>query len=294
MENKINDVLAVVPLTDEGKIVLKQATYLQTIIPYRIFVLNIIPAVSSLTHLFGSRNEKELKDESLKRLTKFLKDFYEGEIPENVIPLILMGDLVQTLIRQAQSGDYYFMILKRSLHKKDIPNLLEQNEIDKIIGHSHCPVLSVNEDSTPENLKNILIPIDISESTEKKLLWASLFAQKAKAKIQIISALKINIDEQKSQAAKNAKTIQEMLLTRGIESEIEILKVHDKDKHEVVLKSIETKNTDMVIIRKHQIASYENKTLGEFAKEIIHRSKVPVFIVSQSQSDIANLLHKHF
>lgn len=293
MENKINDVLAVVPLTDEGKIVLKQAIYLQTVIPYRIFVLNIIPAVSALKHLFGSRKEKELKDEALKKLTKFLKDFYKGEIPENVIPHILMGDLVQTLVRQAQSGDFYFMILKRSLHKKGIPNLLEQNDIDKIIGHSHCPVLSINEDSTPENLKNILIPIDISESTEKKLLWASLFAQKAKAKIQIISALKINIDEQKSLASKNANAIQEMLLERGIDSEVTVLKVHEKVKHEAVLNYIETKNTDMVIIRKHQVASYENTTIGEFAKEIIHRSAVPVFIVSQRQRDIANILHKH-
>jgi nucleotide-binding universal stress UspA family protein len=293
MENKVNDVLALVPLTEEGKIVLKQATYLQKVIPYRIFVLNIIPAVSPLKHLFSSRKEKELKDKALKILVEFLKDFYKGEIPENVIPMILMGNKVQTLVRQAQSENFYFMILKRSLHKKENQNLLDQSEIDKIIGHSRCPVLLINEDSTPDNLKNILIPIDISERTEKKLLWASLFAQKNKAKIHIISALKINIEEQKSLASKNANEIQKMLLERGIESEVTVLKVYDKVKHEAVLNYIETKNTDMIIIRKHQVASYENTTIGDFAKEIIHRSVVPVFIVGQSQSDIANILHKH-
>jgi nucleotide-binding universal stress UspA family protein len=202
--------------------------------------------------------------------------------------------LVRTLIKQARSGDFYFLVLKQSAHQKGIPNLLEQNEMEKVIAHSYIPVLTVNEDSSPENLKNILVPIDVSENTEKKLLWASLFAKKAGAKIQIVSALSFNIDEHKSLTAQNARSIKEMLLKRGIESEIEILKVHEKEKHEAVLNYIETKNTDMVIIRKHQIASYKNTTVGDFAKEIISRSKVPVFIVSQSQGDIANLLHKHF
>lgn len=290
MKNRLHDVLVVVPLTDEGKIVLKQAMYLQKVLSFRIFVLTVIPPLPVLKSFFSSKRVKESEDEALMKLTAFVKDFYEGEIPANVIPKVLMGSLVPTLIKQARSGDFYFMILKRSVHKKGIPNLLEQCEIDKIIGHSYCPVLSVNEDSTPENLKSILIPIDISESTDKKLLWASLFAKESKAKIQIVSALNINIDEQKSLASKNAEKIKIMLQERGIECEVEVLKVHNQVKHELVLNYIETKKPDMVIIRKHHIASYANTTIGDFAKEIIHGSAVPVFTVSQSQSDIANIL----
>lgn len=290
MKNRLHDVLVVVPLTDEGKIILKQAMYLQKVLSFRIFVLHVIPPLPVIKSFFSSKRVKESEDEALMKLTAFVKDFYEGEIPANVIPKVLMGSLVPTLIKQARSGDFYFMILKRSVHKKGIPNLLEQGEIDKIIGHSYCPVLSVNEDSTPENLKSILIPIDISESTDKKLLWASLFAKESKAKIQIVSALNINIDEQKSLASKNAEKIKIMLQERGIECEVEVLKVHNQVKHELVLNYIETKRPDMVIIRKHHIASYANTTIGDFAKEIIHGSAIPVFTVSQSQSDIANIL----
>lgn len=211
-------------------------------------------------------------------------------IPSNVIVKVVLGDLVPTLMNQARSGDFYFMILKHCAHQKGIPNLLDQSDIDKIIGHSYCPVLSINNDATPENLNNILIPIDISENTNKKLLWASLFAKESKAKIQIVSALNINIDEQKSLASKNAEKIKSMLQSRGIECEVDVLKVHNQVKQEVVLQYIEAKQPDLVIIRKHHIASYSNTTIGDFAKEIIHGSTVPVFTVSQSQSDIENLL----
>lgn len=293
MENRLYDVLVLAPFTDEGKIVLKQAMYLQKSLSFRFFVLHIIPPIHFFKRAFNSGKIKELKDKALHELNAFVRDFYGGEIPNNVILKVIMGDLIKTLITQSQSGDFYFMILKRSTHQKGISNLLNQNEIDKIIGHSYCPVLSINEDATPENLESILIPIDISESTDKKLLWASLFAQESKAKIQIVSALNINIDEQKSLAAKNAEKIKKMLQERKIECEVKVLKTHNQPKHEVVLNFIAEKKPDMIIIRKHHIASYASKTIGDFAKEIIHGSKIPVFTVSQSQSDIANILPLH-
>lgn len=290
MKYRSNDVLVVVPLTDEGKIVLKQAMYLQKIISFRIFILNVIPPISFLNRHFNSQKVAELKKEALKKLTAFVKDFFGGEIPEKIILKVSMGNLVPTLIKHTQSDDFLFVVLKRSMHQKGISNLLDQNEMDKIIAHSQCPVLSVNEESTQGELKTILVPIDISESTKKRLLWASMFAKKANAKIMIVSALNANIDVQKSLAFKNAERIQSMLSERGIQSDLEILKVGGQLIHEMVLSFIAEKKPDLIIIRKHHIVSFFSNTIGDFAKEIIHGSNIPVFTVSQRQRDIANKL----
>ena len=290
MENKFYDVLAVVPFTAEGKVVLKQAMNLQRILPLRIFVLHVVPVVSLIRPFLSLKNIELLKNGAIQNVNEFLRDFYKGEIPPGVIPKIAFGNLIRTLVKQARSKNFHFIILKKSERKKGIPELLDQNDIDKIIEQSFCPVLSINNDSTPENLKNIIIPIDISEKADKKLLWASFFAKAAKSKIQIVSALKINIDEHKSLAAKNAQNIKNMLLKRGIDCKIEIVKVFDKVNYDVVLNYIKTNETDMVIIRKHQIASSSRRTIGDFAKEIIHGSNVPVFTVGQSQIDIAGIL----
>lgn len=290
MKFRLHDVLAVVPLTDEGKIVLKQAMYLQKVFTFRIFVLYVIPPISFFKRQFNSHKVKELKDETLQKLTAFVKDFFEGQIPDKVILKVSMGNLVSTLIKHARSNDFLFIIMKRSMHQKGISNLLEQNEIDKIIGRAHCPVLSINEGSTQKDIKTILIPVDISESTTKRLLWASMFAKKTNAKILIVSALNINIDEQKSLALKNAEKIKLMLSERGIECEVEILRVHGQIKHEMVLSYITEKKPDLVIIRKHHVVASFNTTIGDFAQEIIHGSNIPVFTVSQTQSGIANVL----
>jgi len=290
MKYKLHDVLAVVSLTEEGKVVLQQAMYLQKLLSFRIFVLYVIPPIPFSKFKFNALKVKELKDEAMLKLNNFVSDYFGGQIPENVILKVLMGNLVPTLIDQSQGEDFLFIILKRSILQPGINNLLVQKEIDKIIGHSYCPVLSINKESTPEEIKSILIPIDISEGTSKRLLWASTFAKITKAKIHIVSALNINMDEQKSLASKNAEKLKLMLQDRGIESDVEILKVHGVVKHKEVLSYIEARKPDFVIIRKHHVASYSKTNVGDFAKEIIHGSTIPVFTVSQTQKDIENIL----
>ena len=98
------------------------------------------------------------------------------------------------------------------------------------------------------------------------------------------------MDEQKSLASKNAEKLKLMLQDRGIESDVEILKVHGVVKHKEVLSYIEVRKPDFVIIRKHHVASYSKTSVGDFAKVIIHGSKIPVFTVSQTQKDIENIL----
>lgn len=290
MKNRLQDVLVVVPLTEEGKIALKQAIYLRKLLSVRIFVLQVISPPSFFTRYFNRRKVTEIKNRALLKLTDFVTDFFGGEIPDGIILKVSVGNLVKTIIRQTQSGDFFFSILKKSKHRKGVSNLLDQSEIDKIIGHSQCPVLSINEDSTPPEIKNIVIPIDISEHTTKKLLWASMFAKKTHAKIRIVSALNINMDEQKSLALKNAEKIRTMMLDRGIECDVELLKVQGQILHEMVLSYIANQKPDFVVIRKHQLSSYSKTTIGDFAKEIIHGSGIPVFTVGQSSKDIAQML----
>lgn len=138
MKYKLHDVLAVVPLNDEGKIVLQQALYLQKLLSYRIFVLHVIPPIPFFKFKINALKVKELKDEAMLKLSNFVLDYFGGEIPDNVILKVLMGNLVPTLIDQAQGEDFLFVILKRSMPQKGIRNLLAQKEIDKIIGHSYC------------------------------------------------------------------------------------------------------------------------------------------------------------
>lgn len=290
MKKGIHDVLVLTPLNDEGKTAIKQAMILQKALSFRVFLLHILPPPSFINRKFFTQKVIQTEDAALAKLNEFVSDYFDGEIPRNVILKVMSGSLTKTLIKETHFDNFHFIILKCAEPSDVVTSSVGDKELDHIIGHAHCPVLSINNETTANKIKRILIPIDIAEGSKKRLLWASNLAKKSGADIQIISALNIDMDETKSLAFKNANIIREMLIKRGIKCDVEILKVHDQEKSAAVFSYMEKNKPDMVVIRRHHLSAHAKAGIGKFAREIIHGSKVPVFTVSQSQKNIVRKL----
>ena len=281
MKNKSHSILALIPPTDEGELLLNQALYFQRALEIRIFILNVIKSPSLIFNIFHAQKTIHLKNEALRELKNLVKSVIQKEIPKNIILRVKAGEIVPTLINQTKKGGYEFIIIDQS--KSSTEGAMSMNEIDKFVSQSHCPVLTVNKDYPVSNIKKIIIPIDVSQTTKKRLLWATLFAKKFNAKIQIVSALNVNIDETKSLAFKQAEKITRMLSDRGVECDVKILKAHKQEKHKVILKYIEQEKPEMVIIRTHEESAFSGTNINKFVSEIVHGCKMPVFTVCYSK-----------
>lgn len=239
--------------------------------------MDIIKNASSFSKIFQYKKTKDRQKEEINELHFFVKNAIKKEIPNNIILRVKLGNIVSTLIKESKKGGYEFIVVDKSKGKYN--GGLSQSEINNFISKSHCPVLTTNKDFPVDKINTILIPIDISQSTKKRLYWATLFAKKFNAKIQIVSVLNINIDKTKSLAFKNAEKIKKMLLERGIECDVKIIKAHNQENYQVLLDYIEKKNPELVIIRTHQEYKFSGKQIGRFVSEIIHGCHTPVFTV---------------
>ncbi len=276
-----NSILAFIPQNKTAKPVLKQILRIKKSLKMRIFILQILEKSSSSILNFQSK-KKEIQINAAKdKLVEFIVKTTKKELPDDYLPRIKTGDILATLINESKKGGYDFLILDKQ------ESGLKKTNINKLVSRSFCPVLLFSKDFPFKKIKNIIIPIDISQTTKKRLFWATFFAKELKAKIKIVSALNINIDEAKSLARKNADKLKEMLQKRGIECEVKILKVHNQLKHKVILDYIEEENPEMVIIRTHQESIFADKRIGQFVSEIIHGCKMPVFTVSHSTQSLS-------
>lgn len=284
MEYSCKSILALTSQTEEGKSILRQSLIFQKTLTMRIFILNIIKSASIFSKIFQPKLINTQQEKSINQFHQFIKDAIQKEIPNEVILRIKTGNIVETLIRESKKGGYEFIIIDKSGAKFN--GALSKREINKFVSKSHCPVLMINKDILIKNIQTIVVPIDISQSTKKRLHWATLFAKKFGAKILIVSALNIKMDKTKSLAFKNAEKIKEMLLGRGIECGIKILKVHKNARHKVMLEYIEKKQPGLVIIRTHQEFKFSGNKIGDFVSNIIHGCKIPVFTVGGSTKNI--------
>ena len=281
MKNRSNSILALIPQNKEGGLVLKEALYFQQVLEMRIFILDIIKAPSFLSERFNAKKIETRKIEAQQRQSDFVKSVIQKEIPRNIILRIKTGNVESTLINESKKGGYDFIIVDKS--KSSFKDALHRNKINKFISQSYCPVLAVNKDFPVREIKKIIIPIDISQTTKKRLLWAILFAKTFNAKVQIVSALNININETKSLAFKNAEKIKHLLWDQGIECDVKIIKVHNQEKYKAILDYIEEEKPELVIIRTHQESILSGSNIGKFVSEIVHGCNMPVFTVNYTQ-----------
>ncbi len=277
MMYRSNNILAFIPPNEDGKLILRQTLFFQKSLDMRIFILNIINKPSILKQIFSSKKLSHLKTEALIELKRFIEDAI-GEALTGVLSLrIQSGKPLRILFSQSKKGGYEFMIIDKS----ESQGGLSRYETDKIISRSVCPVMTINKDYYIDEIKKIIIPVDISQATTKKLLWATYFAKKFNAKIEIVSALNVNLSARNSLAWKNAEKLKYLLLKRGVECEVKVLKTQSRDKFKDIIEYIEKENPGLIIIRTHEESTMSGSKIGRFVSEIVHQCKMPVFTVNR-------------
>lgn len=277
MRYRSNNILALIPNGEDGIQLLKQAAFFQQTLGMKVFLYRIIETPSLFSRIFHAKKEKKERKQALKEL----REFASASIPENIIRhftyRIKGGRKLPVLLRQSKRGGYEFIITC----KDGMENCLETTDLDKLISRSAIPVMTVSKKHHISSINHILIPVNVLQTTRKKLLWATYFAKKYNAKITIVSVLSLNIELKHSLAWRNAEKLKHMLTQRGISSEVVIIKESEKDKHDVIIDYIEKEKPDMVIIRTHQESSQKDMQIGKFVSHVVHGSKVPVFTVNR-------------
>lgn len=277
MKYRSNSILAHIPQNRDGERILKQTLFFQKALGMRIFLIDIIKTGSFFPTNPKSKRNQIRHQGALNKFTEFIKRALQSDIPNNIIPRIGWGKIVNTLISESERGGYEFVMLDKS--EKHNAESMTKTDVDRYVSKSFCPVLTINKDYPVEHVKKIIIPIDISQRTKKRLYWATFFAKKLNATIQIVSALNVDIETTKSLAYKNAERLKMMLEERGVKCEVKILKIHNQTIQKVVLEHIQKENPELVIIRTHQEIRFSGRRIGKFVSEIIHGCKMPVFTV---------------
>ncbi|MDB4583953.1 universal stress protein [Draconibacterium sp.] len=276
MHYRSNNLMVFLSPNEEGKLILPHVLFFQRTLEMRVFICYINKKTAHLTKFFNSKKQHPGDHITLEKLQEKIKSSIPDDVIEHFSFRVKTGKQVPLLIRQSKKGGYEFIIVDKS----DSVDSLKPPEIDRLISHSYCPVMAVNKNYPIENVKKIVIPIDITQATKKKLLWATYFAKKYRAKIIIVSAITINLDIKKSLVWKNSEKLKSMLEKRGVECEVITINAPGQEKHVVILDFIRKENPDMVIIRTHQESNRWNTEIGKFVSKLLHRCNIPVFTVN--------------
>jgi len=159
----------------------------------------------------------------------------------------------------------------------------------KVLRKSDIPVLSVkkrDEKSTVE-IKNILVPYDISEKIDSALNYAINLGEEASANISVVYVVRLesydfeipyNLLENLTMFASNelAKRVEEIKLKLGIKSEIKTEVIQGLNPALSIVNHASSKNTDLIVINTHGRKGIKRLILGSVTEKVIQESHCSV------------------
>lgn len=290
VEISIDKILVPIAITREGKTALNQAVYFHQVFSSRITLLHIVPPSHIIDRIFKHKEYKLRKKRSQKKLTGFVKRNCKGTIPDYIDLKIIVGELVPTILKIADNKKYDLIIIKKSKKTNGLFYNLRKHNTDRIIGASSCPVLTIKETWTKTGIREILIPIEIGKQIRTKIFWAIELALKFKAKIRIISVLRVNIDIEESYTYRKCKILEKWIKGHDIECEISILKSKEQTMHEAVQFFSKKECPDLTIITTHQESVINENYIGRFASEIIHNCPTPVLSIMTERDNVFSVM----
>lgn len=127
----------------------------------------------------------ERANEKLEELAnKYIKKEYRGSLIANV-----ERKAWEAITNQANSGEYDLVLLSAKGEHETIHVLGGTTE--KVIRHSHVPVLTINEPISEKNIHTILVPVDFSDASFFSIVPAFELAKELDAKIVLFNVIEL-------------------------------------------------------------------------------------------------------
>ncbi|NQU88244.1 MAG: universal stress protein [Mariniphaga sp.] len=220
----------------------------------------------------------KIKKDAFSKLTHCANNFFNNEIPDFICLEIVTGELVTEILKLQRTQKFDLIIIKEFSKIKSLLNKLKI-DLEKVVSDAECPVMIIHEKWTKTGIKEILVPIDVTQKCKNVVLWAAAISIKLNAKIKIVSIVNLHINVEKSLTYKRSNLIKNWITKIGIECDLEILKSAPNKMHEALLTFADQGNADLIMILTHEEFIASHNHLGKFAKEIIHSSPKPVLSV---------------
>ena len=190
-----NQILVPIDFTEKSLLAFEQAKYFAKMTNSDIMLLNVIHLDSkSFSFVFSifSDLEKDLLSQKIEKgVWEKLNELIESNKNEGITiqGMIATGKVYEKVLETSKSLNCNFIII--GSNDDDIEDSSLGTNASRIVRMSDVPVITVNKNIMKE-MKNLILPLDLSKDTQQKVAKAIKIARYTNAKISIVSIVFTN------------------------------------------------------------------------------------------------------
>lgn len=246
--------------------------------------LHVFDTTRSKSFFAKPEHEQEAKKKAQMKFQELLKNI-EGSNTKNRISIKgkqVEGKTYEAIITEAKTIDANIIIMGTN-RAGGLKNQFIGGNTMRVIKGSPCPVLTIRGKNHRKGCSNIVLPLDLTKDTTKKVNYAIDFAKAfGDTIIRAVSVLNTNNTEVLEKIISQMKSVKSEIEREGVECTAEIVKiVKGEDKFPRAIIAYANKvDADVIMIMTQQETNPTEFFIGSRAQTIINKADMPVMSFS--------------
>lgn len=268
MYTSTETILVPIDFSEQSMIALEQSYNIARYIKARITLLHVI------TGKLKAESENLIEKDTLDDLTDRLNNISNSVTEKSDIEcsfLIETGRIVPAIIETAKNIDARYIFI--GSRKESIGPISM-----RLIKEAPCPVVSIKGKHHREGCKRIILPLDLTKDTTKKVEITAKLAQHFNAEIDVISAMQPNQEFKLTKLNLLINQVADYFKNKEITCNTKILNTGTKMDQITnnLLDYADDIKGDLIVIMIQQENQIKELIIGSLARKLIMSSNIPV------------------
>lgn len=288
MKEFYNSILVPTDFSEQSLVALEQTYNLAYLNNINITLLHIIPETTGISFIpFFSKVQsnlmsKQYKDECLTKLNKIIEKAAK-KTKVTILPLLESGKVYEKIIEVSESTFSKYIVLganSQSFNTKK-RTYLGSNTL-RVLKEAKCPVITIKGKDFRNGCNTIVLPLDLTKETKRKVEKAIELAKYYDASIKVFSALLTDDTTVIARLTEQIQQVRKSIFERSVVCSAEIrngIKGIDTFSKMILNYTYEV-DADLIMIMTQQENDWAEFFVGSTAQSIISQSKVPVLSLS--------------
>lgn len=251
---------------------------------FAITFANIIGTEIRMVHVKKSKNFEVpfyFKDfamsvnKSLDDFMKILIDKYKPMVKNRIDYKIREGSIYKEITNQAKYDDAY-MVIMGTHGVSGFEELWIGSNAFRVVSKTPCPVITLRNGFVNKATHKIVMPIDMSFDSRKKVPYVTELALSLNATVSILGVTEINASDIITKLTTYCSQVEEYMKDKGVKCSTKTLSGDNIT--DITIDFAKGINAELIAINIEQIANTAF-WLGPYAQQMVNHSPIPVLSI---------------
>lgn len=272
-------IIAPIDFKTESEAALDYAVKIASKIRAEIILLHVLEEENPFLKMVLTDNQREIMQTGAKQKLAELAAQKTQRTNIKYSLQVRTGKVYNMIVNIAKEFNAGFICMGRTGTSDLVKNITGTNTMH-IVREADIPVITLNKFAEKQGFQHILLPLDLTKQTFKKVEDAISVAKILDARITVVSLLDVHWISHEIKFNTRLRKVRDIIENFGIHCDHKLLKDRDPDIPILLNKFARDIQADLIMIMTQQELDFKEYIIGSVAQEIINRSEYPVLSLS--------------